>query len=699
MPEPWRSRNTQGNEEVVHSSPVQQANTSRWHNGNSNRGGWQKRDHWRPRGGHGNGRGRRWGGQQQAEGNWNRAQDTWNNDTPLKPADEVDTPDPWAPTYPAEADWGLPQPVKKEPENLEELMKAQAHMHSDFVRDLIPFYLKTIEASEKGEPEVKLESYLEEMIQKRKASGWYWSLSDSGKKAGDGWSDHRASNNGWGVVQDDGWGEPATGRSGGEDWGRTQQDKGWADPTQQNDGWGIVSRKVNQPFHGVSIIAFPFPMRIEQGFQPAPFPEQNVYLTDPVLPSLLERLLPKSVLEEVQPDLQRLGDDVVKVIRPLASSPLVSPPTVTQYDQWGRRIDALQTSEGWRKLKAIAQKEGIPGIFYERLYGEHSRVYGFAKILLMVGDTQEVFCPLSMTDGAARILEKLGKGPWYDVYERLISRDPAKAFTAGQWMTERPGGSDVSQTETVATSTSRSHSYGTVYSLNGVKWFSSATDSEISLALARTGSLEDGSRGLSLFLVPLRLPLFPGPSETPSPVSNNIFLHRLKNKIGTHALPTAELSLEDTEGYLVSPLNKGVKSITPVLNITRVWSAVTSTGHLRKCLEIAVSYAGVRRVGNGKELLKDNSVHVERLAKVSLLYRALTHLVFGVVQLMGRVECREAGAKDESLRLRMLTPVVKAFAAEKASGGMEEAMAALGGAGYMEENGFGRAIRDALVEK
>ncbi|KAJ3497462.1 hypothetical protein NLJ89_g10346 [Agrocybe chaxingu] len=47
----------------------------------------------------------------------------------------------------------------------------------------------------------------------------------------------------------------------------------------------------------------------------------------------------------------------------------------------------------------------------------------------------------------------------------------------------------------------------------------------------------------------------------------------------------------------------------------------------------------------------------------------------------------------------MLTPVAKAYAAEKASVGMEEAMSALGGAGYMEENGFGRSIRDALVEK
>ena len=63
---------------------------------------------------------------------------------------------------------------------------------------------------------------------------------------------------------------------------------------------------------------------------------------------------------------------------------------MTQYDQWGRRVDNLQTSEGWRDLKAVAQKEGIPGIFYERKFKEHSRVYGFAKMMIMVGDTHEV---------------------------------------------------------------------------------------------------------------------------------------------------------------------------------------------------------------------------------------------------------------------------------------------------------------------
>jgi len=69
-----------------------------------------------------------------------------------------------------------------------------------------------------------------------------------------------------------------------------------------------------------------------------------------------------------------------------------------------------------------------------------------------------------------------------------------------------------------------------------------------------------------------------------------------------------------------------------------------------------------------------------------------------VIRLLGKTECGVSNA-EEGCRLRILTPVLKAFAAEKACAAMEEAMTLLGGAGYMEENGIGRAIRDGLVEK
>lgn len=65
-------------------------------------------------------------------------------------------------------------------------------------------------------------------------------------------------------------------------------------------------------------------------------------------------------------------------------------PRLTQYNEWGQRVDKLETSEGWRELKAVAQREGLPGIFYERKFGEHSRIYGYAKVLLLVGDGQMV---------------------------------------------------------------------------------------------------------------------------------------------------------------------------------------------------------------------------------------------------------------------------------------------------------------------
>lgn len=84
-------------------------------------------------------------------------------------------------------------------------------------------------------------------------------------------------------------------------------------------------------------------------------------------------------------------------LRALSDSGKVFPPRLLQHDQWGRRIDDLQTSEGWRELKAIAQREGIPGIFYERKFEEYSRVYGFAKMMIMVGDTNEVCQEIRLT--------------------------------------------------------------------------------------------------------------------------------------------------------------------------------------------------------------------------------------------------------------------------------------------------------------
>lgn len=100
------------------------------------------------------------------------------------------------------------------------------------------------------------------------------------------------------------------------------------------------------------------------------------------------------------------------------------------------------------------------------------------------------------------------------------------------------------------------------------------------------------------------------------------------------------------------------KHLTSAFRSSFCWS-------LQRCLAVARAYTNERRVEGGKTLLRYVPLHVATLAKVSQLYRVLTHLSFGAVVLLGKSECGTVSA-DEVQRLRLLTPVVKAFAADRA---------------------------------
>ncbi len=201
-----------------------------------------------------------------------------------------------------------------------------------------------------------------------------------------------------------------------------------------------------------------------------------------------------------------------------------------------------------------------------------------------------VLCPISMTDGAVRVLELFGtEKQKKEIIPKLCSTDPKQAWTAGQWMTERPGGSDVSRTETTARplNPNKKPEAGDAFVISGFKWFSSATDGDISLALARTSEdLKLGSKGLSLFLIKIR--------DDKTGKLNGIRVHRLKKKLGTKYLPTAELELDGCIGELVGEIGRGVATISSVLNITRLYSAGGAVGAISWGLRSATAYAQIR---------------------------------------------------------------------------------------------------------
>jgi alkylation response protein AidB-like acyl-CoA dehydrogenase len=405
----------------------------------------------------------------------------------------------------------------------------------------------------------------------------------------------------------------------------------------------------------------------------------NQFDDDPMLVSWIARFCP-----EIAPELRAIGELAVECYaKQLADRR--NEPVLTQWDAWGQRIDKIEVSPLWREAQVLAAKHGMVAAGYERRFGAHARTHQFAIVHVLAPSLDVYSCPLAMTDGAARTLLASGNQPLIDRYVPLLTtRDPATMWTSGQWMTERTGGSDVSHSETVA------RRDGDSWRLHGTKWFTSATTSEMALTLARPEGNADGSRGLALFLVELR-------DKTGR--LRNIQVNRLKDKLGTRKVPTAELTLDGTPATLVGALGEGVRAITPMLAVTRTWNAICATSAMRRGLALAGDYA-TRRLAFGA-LLADKPLHADTLAALEAEYAAAFCLAFRSVELLGALERGAAGESalhdlDEPLS-RTLIPIAKLVTAKQAVAVTSEAIEACGGAGYVEDTGLPRVLADAQV--
>lgn len=129
-------------------------------------------------------------------------------------------------------------------------------------------------------------------------------------------------------------------------------------------------------------------------------------------------------------------------------------PRLEQFDSYGRRIDKLHLSEGWKDLGRYSAEDGIVAMAYEpdRFGLKENQRFGQLIALYMYHCSSGLYgCPLAMTDGAAytlRGIDRTNKPHLEEAFQRLTSR--TNNWTSGQWMTEKKGGSDVSNTETLA---------------------------------------------------------------------------------------------------------------------------------------------------------------------------------------------------------------------------------------------------------
>ncbi|MGH8234617.1 MAG: acyl-CoA dehydrogenase family protein [Rhodanobacteraceae bacterium] len=401
---------------------------------------------------------------------------------------------------------------------------------------------------------------------------------------------------------------------------------------------------------------------------------------DRVLRAWLARVLPEAQRRDAEASFVALGDYALNAYaRQITSTP--AEPVLTNWDVWGNRVDRIELTETWREGPAIAARQGLVADGHDRALGEFARVQQFAKVYLYHAASAFYSCPLAMTDGVATVLRDTSNT---DLRERilphLLSRDPATFWISGQWMTENTGGSDVARSETTA----RREADGT-WRLSGRKWFTSAINAEVALALARPIDNPESTDGLALFCIETR---------NPDGSWNGITLDRLKDKLGTRELPTAEIHLDGTRAKLVGDSTHGVRAIAPVLQVTRVWNAFGSLSTMQRCLALARDYAN-RRVAFGDTLI-EQPLFADSLAGWQAEFEAAFHLAMEVALLLGRVEAGSGGDRDAALQ-RLLTPLAKLWVCKLGVHMASETVEAIGGIGYLEDSGIPLLLRDAQV--
>ena len=406
----------------------------------------------------------------------------------------------------------------------------------------------------------------------------------------------------------------------------------------------------------------------------------NQYDSDSLLREYLERTLPPELLQRFEPEYRELGALSGGELFQASRADLENEPVHTVWDAWGNRIDHVEVTEVWKRAQIICAEHGLVAAGYDSELGPYARIHQHVLNYVVQASLDTYNCPLAMTDGAARTLLDSGNQTLIDhALPRLLSRDPATMWTSGQWMTERIGGSDVAQTETVA------RRDGDTWRLYGTKWFTSATTADMALTLARPEGNPPGGRGLAMFYLELR---------DENGRLRNLHINRLKDKFGTRKLPTAELALEGVVAVPVAGLENGVRNITPMLNITRTWNAVGAILGMQRAVALTRDYANKREAFGA--LLIDKPLHVDTMAEMIAETQGAFLLAFRVVELLGRIESGEA-SDAEQLVSRLLTPIGKLTTGKQAVSVASEALESFGGAGYVNDTGLPQLLADAQV--
>ncbi|MBL0422251.1 acyl-CoA dehydrogenase C-terminal domain-containing protein [Ramlibacter sp. AW1] len=377
-------------------------------------------------------------------------------------------------------------------------------------------------------------------------------------------------------------------------------------------------------------------------------------------------------------------------------------------DREGCRLDPqtheVSTPSGFKEAFARYVEGGWPALSCDPAFGGQGLPLVLNQCLFeMLNSANQAWTMYpGLTHGAYEALQAHGT----DEQKRQV----LPRLTSGEWtgtmcLTEPHCGTDLGLLRTRA----EPQADGT-YRLTGQKIFISAGEHDLAanivhLVLARLPDAPEGSRGISLFIVPKFL-INPDGSLGER---NGIHCGGLEEKMGIHGNATAQMVLDGAVGTLVGKPNKGLQAMFVMMNAARIGVGTQSLGLTETAYQNALAYARERLQSRSLSGAKAKDqpadpiiVHpdVRRLLLTAKAYaeggRALAlYSAFLLDREMHDPD--EAVRRDSAELVALLTPIVKAFLTDNGHIATNACLQVFGGHGYIRETGMEQLVRDNRI--
>jgi len=283
--------------------------------------------------------------------------------------------------------------------------------------------------------------------------------------------------------------------------------------------------------------------------------------------------------------------------------------------------------------------------------------------------------------------------------DEQIKQEYLPRMSSGEWtgamvLTEPDAGSDLQSVKTRAYQDADGNWF-----VHGVKRFITNGCGEVLLVLARTEPEISDGRGLSLLLCEA------GPK---------VKIRRLENKLGIHGSPTCEIFFDDAPAKLIGERQRGlITYVMSLMNGARIGIASQSLGIGEAAYRVARDYAHSRKQFDTaienfpavRELLVKSHVDLQAARtltyyasfSVDLEYGALRKLEFGNVTDKDEKKALKQESRKYGRANKLLTPMAKYYASEMSMRVSNDAIAVLGGSGYMKDYASERHLRDSRI--